>query len=336
MGLIFFGMRAVLGLGACCPFLTMFWLLPPWEGNVQMLRFTAHAGSQEGGGRGSLLSRISGRSHPLPGKLALDYRALSGGSCVSSQEGGGSDLSRWPAPAHRQQQQQSVLSLGLAPGAHAGAICCLWAWRKKLLLWADSCPRMLPNNDPLSVWQAQASCWTPSGVMHCTLSPSGSLHTTPILSPGCDHWSLSLSTQPSPTPVGKWTAILAGECQLALTLIEGLSQLCPQYTCCCPVLQGSEALSVPASEGTSQCAETFPLSQLPPRGTRPIQIPFSFFCSFFFCHAQLHGGFLPFWKSEACQRSVEVVWELFHMWMYFWCIYGERVSSTSYSSTILI
>ena len=83
-----------------------------------MLRFTAHAGSQEGGGRGSLLSRISGRSHPLPGKLALDYRALSGGSCVSSQEGGGSDLSRCPR---------------LLTGSSNSSLCCHLGWPLELM-----------------------------------------------------------------------------------------------------------------------------------------------------------------------------------------------------------
>ena len=43
-------------------------------------------------------------------------------------------------------------------------------------------------------------------------------------------------------PTGEWTAVLAGACQLALTLLEGLSLFCAHCTCCCPGLPGSEAL----------------------------------------------------------------------------------------------
>ena len=37
---------------------------------------------------------------------------------------------------------------------------------------------------------------------------------------------------------------------------------------------------LPASEGASQGEETFPLSQLPPRGTGPVPIPFFVFSSY--------------------------------------------------------
>ena len=61
----------------------------------------------------------------------------------------------------------------------------------------------------------------------------------------------------------------------------------------------------------------------PSQGFRSHPDSFLFLFSSFFCHTQLHGDFLAFQKSEVfCQHSVDVLWELFHM--YFWCSCGRK------------
>ena len=66
------------------------------------------------------------------------------------------------------------------------------------------------------------------------------------------------------------------------TVCAGRSLL-PSAHWCSPSVPADSPLH-PAGEKTSQGAGTFPPSQLPPRGTGPIQCPsLSFFVSFFFC-----------------------------------------------------
>ena len=124
-------------------------------------------------------------------------------------------------------------------------------------------------------------------------SPSGCLQATnPSPYPVSDLQSLSLSTSscpPQPGSVSGWGVSQAGEClrlgsvrwQHGQTNSAGLSSLCPLQTGCCTLLRSSPSVLVdlPASEGTSQHVESFPLSQFPHRGTAPIPIPFFFFKS---------------------------------------------------------
>ena len=85
---------------------------------------------------------------------------------------------------------------------------------------------------------------------------------------------------------------------MAPTICAGFSIIYPPHLL---FVLSSEALKLPlcladlpTSDGTSQYVETFPLSQLPSRGTGPILISFSLSLSFFFssCPTQLRGDFL--------------------------------------------
>lgn len=101
---------------------------------------------------------------------------------------------------------------------------------------------------------------------------------------------------------------------VARTICTGLSLFyLPQA--CCTLLWGSEDASLsaladlPASKRDSQSEGCFVLSQLSPRGTGPILIPFFFS---FFNLAQPHGwSFLQFWLYEICQHSVGILWNCF-------------------------
>ena len=125
-----------------------------------------------------------------------------------------------------------------------------------------------------------------------------------------DPTSEARASAPSPRPPQRVSrqASQAGECWLAPILCAGISPLCPLHPCCCALLRGSEASPLPhpvsASEGASQCVESFPPSQLPSIGAGPIHILLSLF--FLFSFALL--SFLPFGKSEVfCQHSVGVL-----------------------------
>ena len=125
-------------------------------------------------------------------------------------------------------------------------------------------------------------------------------HSQPQSSPW---YPTSKARASAPSPCPPWwmsrEASQAGECWLALILCAGISPLCPLHPCCCALLHGSEASSLPTpistSEGASKCVETFPPSQLPPRGTDPVPILLSLF-PFFFCPTQVHGDFLAVWE----------------------------------------
>ena len=91
------------------------------------------------------------------------------------------------------------------------------------------------------------------------------------------------ASAPSPCPPrrGSRQASRAGECCSAPSLCAGISPLCPPHPCGCALLRGSEA-SPPATRSLcprrgSYCVETFPPSQLPPRGAGPIPILLSLF-----------------------------------------------------------
>ena len=213
-----------------------------------------------------------------------------------------------------------------APGAHIGsAVLPVSMQRKKLLWWAHPSPLMPPNNGPLPLvgpgfFPDSLSCGAlyPNPLRLCS-------HSQPQSSPrGLTSKAQASVPSPDLPQRASGQASQAGECRSASTC-TGLSLLCPPHTCCCALLQGSEAtpLSPPmdrGTEGTSQCAETFPFSQLPPRGAGPFPIPF---CLFFFCPAQLHGDFLALlevWSLPPAfsRRSVRVIPHVDVFLMYLW------------------
>ena len=66
--------------------------------------------------------------------------------------------------------------------------------------------------------------------------------------------------------------------------------------------------AVSTSDGAYQCVDTFPPSQIPPRGAGPVPIPLSPFFLFSFALPRYVGSFLPFEMSEVfCQPSVGVL-----------------------------
>ena len=148
-------------------------------------------------------------------------------------------------------------------------------------------------------------------------------HSQPQSSP----WDLTSKARASaPSPHPPWCvsrqASQVGESWSALILCEGISPFCPLHPFCYAPLCGSKASPPPTpistSEGASQCVESFPSSQLPPRGSGPILILLSLFFLFSFALPRYVGSFLPFGKSEVFfQHSVGVLQELFHMQMYF-------------------
>ena len=135
---------------------------------------------------------------------------------------------------------------------------------------------------------------------------------TPVLFLGSDLQSLSLGSQPP--------LLLAGE----QTSVSGWGVLVGTYPLCgklatlppAPLLLHSLLwlqifpcpLPIPVSEGASLCVETFPPSQLLPRGAGPVPILLSLFFLFSFALPRYVGSFLPFGKSEVFyQRSVGVL-----------------------------
>ena len=147
---------------------------------------------------------------------------------------------------------------------------------EKMLLW-QSCPspRATPNNGTL-----------PSGC-------PGAANSSAL--PGSNLQSLSFNPHPHLwTNVSGWGAQGGGTnhpCK-SLSILPSANWLLRS-----PPRPGSSPsvlADLPASQGTSQVVGTFLLTQLPPRGTGPVPIPFSlslFFC-FFFCPTQVRGDFL--------------------------------------------
>ena len=99
--------------------------------------------------------------------------------------------------------------------------------------------------------------------------------------PASAHPSKHVSQAGMPRAVA-WLAVYAGH-----------PLFCLPQTNHCTLLWASEApfsvpTALPASEGASRGAGTFPLFQLPPRGTGPISLPLFFP----FCPTQFCGNFL--------------------------------------------
>ena len=105
---------------------------------------------------------------------------------------------------------------------------------------------------------------------------------TPVLSLGSDRM-VSLSSQPSPVPVGEQTTSQSGECWSTPILCAGICPLCPLHPCCCALLRGSEASPFhhslsPPMKGLPSVWKPFLLhSSLP-----LVRVPFLFFCLCFF------------------------------------------------------
>ena len=160
--------------------------------------------------------------------------------------------------------------------------------------------------------------WGVSGFLR--LYPQPWWHWIPPLAPQ------SVSTQPTPV--------------LSLVLISGAQvpalSPCQHWGCACQagecrspsalaatnwLLRSSQRLwsspsvlaDLPAGEGASQGAWTFPLSQPSPRGAGPIWISFLLLFFSFFLPGYMEI-FLPLQQSEVfCQCSVDILWESFHM-----------------------
>lgn len=89
-----------------------------------------------------------------------------------------------------------------------------------------------------------------------------------------------------------------------------------------------------ASEGPSQCVETFPLSQLPPKKADSVPIPYSFFFFYLFSNPVMWRFSFPFGNPNFCQCSADVLWEL-STCRYIFYVLVANFFSTSYSYAIL-
>ena len=106
--------------------------------------------------------------------------------------------------------------------------------------------------------------------------------------------------------------------------------ICVDHSGLCLCSDPSIQADLCLSEETSQGLGTFP-----PWGASPILIPPSI--SFSFVLSGYMEVFLPFWKSEVlCQHSIDVLCELFCLYMFFLIYLLEDMSSMSYSPTPLL
>lgn len=137
------------------------------------------------------------------------------------------------------------------------------------------------------------------------------------------------STSPS---LPQWWVPQAWECWAALTvqvsLCFGLSEPVTMLSSEAPKLPLCPCWSACQWMDFPSCRKIFPFTA-PSQGHRS-QVP-SWFLSplllFFFKLFLLPcpAIFLLFWKSEVfCPCSIDVLWELFHLQMYFLCIYRRK------------
>ena len=177
------------------------------------------------------------------------------------------------------------LQLMPAPGASVdGALPHVSAWRKKKPYGRPTPFLMCPT---AMVFCLSGGPKPLSGLLSCGVLHPSPLRLSSYSQPQTSSHGLTSKDQASvPNPhLPQWVsrqAFQAGKCCSALTLCAGFSSLCPPHLLLHSPLRLQSSTSVPASEGTSQCMETFPLSQLPPSGTDPIPILFFFIIFFFF------------------------------------------------------
>ena len=133
-------------------------------------------------------------------------------------------------------------------------------------------------NGALPLYQPQASSHTPSVVVHHTLPTSGHLYTAspgPLLRSNLQSPSLA-----PPAPADECLRLGSARWHL---VSEGVFLLCPCKPVAAPTLR-LQLIFVPVDlttkEGTSQCAETFILSQLAPRDSGSIPVPLALSFSF--------------------------------------------------------
>ena len=167
----------------------------------------------------------------------------------------------------------------------------------------------------------------PGLLSHHTLASSAiSMQPTPVLFLG----SYLQSTSPS---LPQWWVPQAWECWAALTvqvsLCFGLSEPVTMLSSEAPKLPLCPCWSACQWMDFSSCRKIFPFT-VPSQGHRS-QVPFWFLSPlllFFFLNFFLlpcPAIFLLFWKSEVfCPCSIDVLWELFHLQMYFLCIYRRK------------
>ena len=170
------------------------------------------------------------------------------------------------------------------------------------MLWISS-PHAPWNNGLLTLRQFQTFSQTPSWLAVVHLSPSGCVHAAnPSPLPGI--WTQKSEPQlPAPTHPGGWAdrplrLVSAGRhcssvweclCFSLCTSFAALSSMAPKLLPPTPYLHQWRGFLV---------VETFPPSQLPPRGAGPIPILLSLFFLFSFALLRYVGSFLPFGKSE--------------------------------------
>lgn len=135
------------------------------------------------------------------------------------------------------------------------------------------------NNGALPLYQPQASSHTRSVVVHHTIPTSGRLYTAspgPLLRSNLQSPSLA-----PPAPADECLRLGSARWHL---LSEGVFPLCPCKPVAAPTLRLQSYPFVPVDlttkEGTSQCAETFTLSQLAPRDSGSIPVPLALSFSF--------------------------------------------------------
>lgn len=148
-----------------------------------------------------------------------------------------------------------------------------------LLLWDPALPSGMHFNSGYSVAKPGSFCTHPRLWQKGTPAPPtslGYLHAAdPSLPPGlsCGVWVLA----PSPTGPSRHMS-WPGECsKVAGTLCAGFSLFCLLHSPLSLWSSLSVLADLSTGEGASQNQRTFPVSQLHPRATGPILIPFFFF-----------------------------------------------------------
>ena len=283
-----------------------------------------------------------------PARTVIDYC-----SCVSQR--------RWQQSMHASCSHDRGQWLALAPGslggggglhplleptvatgahAHPESFCPV-AWEhakgKEVSVVILPLPSTTPNNGTLSLGLAHVSSAYTLGCNGIPLHSGCLCAISPSCLPMSDLWSPSFGTQSLPSLADKhlrlgsawWWYWTPGQVSLCFALHKPVVVLSPK------------SLKLLFHPGWSShqwgdfpgCGNIF-LSQLPPKSTGPILIPFSLSLLFFFCHTWFHGDFLAL--SEVwgllpvfSRCFTRIVPHIDVFLIYLW----QEVSSTSCTST---